>query len=387
MSFITAERIHDGHKWLPVGTVLEVANDGTIIDFHSDVKDGVVCYEGVLTPGFVNAHCHLELSHMKGVVPEQTGLIPFLQSIPKYRNDFSDKQKLEARHKAYEELLENGVVAVGDIANVTDTTDVRGLDKLHVHSFVEAIGFAENPEKQFARSADVYDAFAAQVAGSKELRQSIVPHAPYSVSFRLFRMIDDHDKQALISIHNQESRAEDEYYLLKQGPVQSLLHGMNIDDDFFQPSGKTSLQTYLEWLSPTHPFIFIHNTYTSLTDLQVAKAYLPEVYWCFCPNANLYIENALPDVDMFVQAHAKICIGTDSLASNHQLSVLAELYTIKQHHLHISWENLITWGTYNGACALQMDDAVGSLQTGMQPGVLQIQGLDSNAQPVVKRIV
>lgn len=387
MPLITAERIHDGQKWLPHGTVIEVAEDGSITALHDNITDGVTFYEGALVPGFVNAHCHLELSHMKGVVPEHTSLIPFLQSIPRYRNDFNDEQKQTARHKAYNELYDNGVVAVGDIANVSDTLDVRAQGKLHVHTFVEAIGFAENPEKQFERSAEVYESFAAQQAGDRLLRQSIVPHAPYSVSFRLFRMIDEHSKQALISIHNQESRAEDEYYLLKEGSVQTLLHSIGINDDFFQPSGKTSLQTYLEWLSPTHPFIFVHNTYTSLADMQLAMAYLPNVYWCLCPNANLYIENALPNIDMFMQHHAKVCVGTDSLASNHQLSVLAELHTIKQRYPQISWETLLSWGTYNGACALQMDKLLGSFEPGKQPGIVQLKGLDSDVTPTAQRII
>jgi len=387
MPLITAERIHDGQKWLPSGTVIEIAEDGTIIGLHSNVTSDVTHYEGVLAPGFVNTHCHLELSHMKGVVPEHTSLIPFLQSIPKYRNDFSEEEKKEARHSAYNELYNNGVVAVGDIANVTDTLAVRAQDKLHVHTFVEAIGFAERPDKQFERSVEVYDTFAAQQPGAKHVRQSIVPHAPYSVSYSLFGMIDRHDKQSLISIHNQESRAEDEYYLLKTGAVQTLLHGIGIDDSFFQPSGKTSLQTYLEWLSPTHPFIFVHNTYTSLADMQVAMAYLPNVYWCLCPNANLYIENTLPDIDMLTKHHAKLCVGTDSLASNHQLSVLAELHTIKQRYKDIDWETLLSWGTYNGACALQMDDILGSFQPGKQPGIVQLKGLDSNTVPTVQRII
>ncbi|MGN6569471.1 MAG: amidohydrolase family protein, partial [Flavipsychrobacter sp.] len=132
MPLITAERIHDGQKWLPHSTVIEVTDDGRIAALHNNLTDGVTFYEGALVPGFVIAHCHLELSHMKGVVPEHTSLIPFLQSIPKYRNDFSEEQKQAARHDAYNELYSNGVVAVGDIANVTDTLDVRAQDKLHI---------------------------------------------------------------------------------------------------------------------------------------------------------------------------------------------------------------------------------------------------------------
>src|ERR1700752_4673982 len=124
MPFITASRIHDGHTWLPEGTVIEVADDGSVVALHDHtMQDKATHYDGILSPGLVNAHCHLELSHMKGVVPQHTGLIPFLKTIPLHRNDRTEEQKKTARHEAYLELLRNGVVAVGDIANTTDTLD------------------------------------------------------------------------------------------------------------------------------------------------------------------------------------------------------------------------------------------------------------------------
>jgi len=384
---ITAKQIHNGHQWLPEGSVIDVSETGQIkaIYDHS-LNDEAFFYEGILIPGFVNVHCHLELSHMKGAIPELTGLIPFLQTIPRHRNDFTEEFKKDARHAAIHEMLNNGIVAVGDIANTTESSDLRYLDLMHFHTFVEAIGFSEtNVQKLFSRSLHVFSEFAAQERGEKTLQQSIVPHAPYSVSHSLFRMIDAHKKEAIISIHNQESKAEDEYYFIKHGPVNKLLHGLGIDDSFFKPSGKSSLQTYLEWLSPSHPFIFIHNTFTKRNDVEVAQSYLKNVFWCFCPNANMYIEHQLPDVEMFLQQHAAICIGTDSLASNHQLSVLAELQTLKKHFPFLDWERMLQWGTYNGAQALQMGDILGSIEPGKKPGIIQIKNLEGS-HPEIKVI-
>lgn len=383
---LTADRIHNGHTWLPAGSVIEINETGVITAIHDSEQPGTMHYEGVLSPGFVNAHCHLELSHMQGAIPEHTGLIPFLQRVMMQRNGFTDEQRAIARKEGFTAMQANGIVAVGDIANTTDTLDLRTSGQMHFHTFVESIGFTETPQKQFAYAGQVYDAFGSQQASSTHLSQSIVPHAPYSVSHVLFGMIDRHNPQSIISIHNQESRAEDEYYLLKQGGVQTLLHSLGIDDAFFKPSGKTSLQTYLEWLSPQHPFLFVHNTYTGQNDIQIAKALLPDVYWCLCPNANLYIENTLPDIGLFIAEHANICIGTDSLSSNHQLCILSELYTIKQSYPHITWETLLNWGTYNGASALKMQHMTGSFAVGMNPGILHITGLDTDTKPVVARI-
>lgn len=384
----SATKIHDGHKWLPDGTVVEVNELGAIVGIHANVDGAeVTAFDGILAPGFVNVHCHLELSHLKGKIDEHTGLIGFLQQVMKLRTQMSDEQlRTIARHEAFEQMCNNGIVAVGDISNTTDTLDLRAKGKIHFHTFVESLGFSETPQKQFAHTQEVYNDFARQQDAGKNIRQSIVPHAPYSVSHVLFGMIDKHNENTLISIHNQETPAEDEYYLLKQGGVQTLLHSIGIDDNFFKPSGKSSLQTYLGWMSSTHPFIFVHNTYTKRADIETAQTLFPNVSWCLCPNANLYIENKLPNIDMFIKAADNICIGTDSLSSNHQLCILSELSAIKEHYPSISWETLLTWGTYNGAIALQMQDTIGSIEPGKTPGILHIQNIDTH-KPTIQRII
>ena len=386
--FLTAPLIHNGYEFLPGGTVIEIADDGTIVALHTSLDgEEVMHHHGILCPGLVNVHCHLELSHLKDMLPEKTGLIPFLQKIPPYRTEFTDEQIKAARHEAYHELVRNGVVAVGDISNLTDTLDLRQLGKLHMHTFVECIGFTEaHALKRFEETATVYNAFAAQAGNGKLLSQSIVPHAPYSVSPSVFKLIDKHQPHSLISIHNQEALAENEYYQEKTGAVKDLLGGFGIDDAFFTASGKTSLQTYTEWLSAHHSCIFVHNTYTSAEDVKVAAARFEKTFWCLCPNANIYIEDRLPDVAMLQEAGATICIGTDSLASNHQLCVLSELYTLKEREPALDWELLLRWATINGARALNMDHRIGSIEPGKMPGIINITRLNEG-KPQVQRIV
>lgn len=373
---LTATQIHDGKCWLPQGSIVDVAEDGTInAILEAGAAEDVQYLDGIICPGFVNTHCHLELSHMKGVIPEHTGLIPFLQSVVFKRNGFSEEEKTQARHTAFNAMLADGVVAVGDIANTNDTLDLRATNKMYFHSCVEAMSFNPQPQRQFDYAVNTYINFQSANDGHA---QSIVPHAPYSVSPQLFELINSFDKQALISIHNQETAAEDEYYRTKQGDVTNLLSTLNINDDFFQPSGKSSLQTYLPLLAGSHPVIFVHDTFTSSDDIVFAQA-THNVHWCLCPNANLYIENRLPDIDMLMKHADNICIGTDSLSSNHKLSVLAELQTIHQHYPHIDWETLLRWGTHNGATALQIAEQYGSIEAGKKPGLLHIQDFNTVA--------
>ena len=379
MALITARKIHNGNKWLPDNSTIEVAEDGTILAVHDGPIVGAAFYDGILVPGFVNAHCHLELSHMKGMVPTGTGLIPFLRSVPTHRNDFDDRQKLLARQAAYREMVDTGIVAIGDIANTTEALDLRANRDIHICTFVEAIGFTETRAMlAFEHSLGVYQAYSVATSQDMLHKAFIAPHAPYSVSPALFGLIDRHIPDGIISIHNQESRAEDQFFHDRTGAVLDLLGGLGLDFTTFQPTGNTSLASYSAYLSPDHTFMPVHNTFTTLADVQLVAKRFKEVTWCLCPNANLYIEDSLPDVPMLAGEGRRICIGTDSLASNYELSVLGELQTIHKHFPVFSWEQLLTWGTANGAKALQMDDRLGTIEPGKKPGIMLLSHLDDD---------
>lgn len=372
--FISADKIHNGKNWLPKNTTIEIANDGTIIEIHNNQKfENTKHYAGIICPGFVNVHCHLELSHLKDAVPEHIGLTSFLMNVMRTRNNFSEAEKKTARENAIQSLIENGTVAVGDIANTADTLSLREKDKLHWQTFVECIGFnPENAEANFSFSEKIYTQFAQQKKKNNQLNQSIVPHAPYSVSEQLFKLIAAHQKENILSIHNQESAAENELYQNKSGAFISFFKEIGIDNSSFVASSESSLKTYADWLSADTPTILVHNTFSTKADVLFAEGKFKKVFWCICPNANLYIENRLPNIELLNQFAQNICIGTDSLASNHQLSVMSELQTIDQNFPMIGWELLLRWATYNGACALQMNSMIGSIEPNKKPGLVLI---------------
>jgi cytosine/adenosine deaminase-related metal-dependent hydrolase len=105
-------------------------------------------------------------------------------------------------------------------------------------------------------------------------------------------------------------------------------------------------------------------------DIQAAQRWGGDnVYWITCPNANLYIENRLPDYRHFIDTNANIAIGTDSLTSNWQLSILDEMKAIAKYQSYIPLEMLLRWATLNGAEALGFEDTLGSLVVGKTPGL------------------
>ncbi|MFL5745392.1 MAG: amidohydrolase family protein [Niastella sp.] len=372
----TADHLFTGSEWFSNGSVLITSTEGEIIDLvpAAEAGEGVANYSGILSPGFVNCHCHLELSHMKGIIPEKTGMVDFLVRVIQQRG-FDGAIIQKAIEAAENSMLQNGIVAVGDICNTPNTVEQKKQGRLLYHNFIETMGFIEQTAAQrFEASRAVYEQFARLYRNPSE-SNSIVPHAPYSVSPALFQMITHFPGNHLLAIHSQESGAEREFIEKGTGDFHRLYQALNIDISFYKPRSTGSLPAYLTHFLPNQSLILVHNTNTNKEDLEyIAHCPLPigNLFFCLCPNANEYIGNPLPNIDLLREYKAAIVVGTDSLASNHQLSVLAELQTIHQHYPHLEKSELLQWATLNGARALELDEVIGSFEVGKKPGVLVI---------------
>jgi cytosine/adenosine deaminase-related metal-dependent hydrolase len=319
---------------------------------------------------------------MKGLIPEQTGLGKFVLNVVQQRH-FPDEEILQAIEKAEDEMLANGIVAAGDICNNDLTISQKTKDRIYYHNFIEASGF--NPEiarQRFERSVGFFRQYAKNYSIPVE-SNSIVPHAPYSVADELWDLIINFPGNHLLTIHNQETAGENEWFISKQGELLELYDKMNIDVSSFKPSGKTSLQTYLSKFLNNQSVILVHNVHTPEDDILFTKNSGKQLHWCLCPNANQYISLQLPNIDLLMKHDCEIVLGTDSLASNHQLSILEEIKTIRQHFPHIGLETMLRWATINGAKALQMDSLLGSFEKGKKPGVILIESSFNDSKKII----
>lgn len=325
-------------------------------------------YTGVIVPGFINTHCHLELSHMKGLVATGTSLLPFITSVVKFR-DFPQETILSAIEQADREMFENGIVAVGDISNKTDTFQKKAESAIRYYTFVEMFDFLQdaNAQATFDQYKTVYDQH--EIASSKN-RFSGVPHAPYSVSEKLFALLNElNPDDCTVSIHNQETLPETELFLSKTGGFIDFYSSFGISLDQFNATGRGSVYYAMENMNPRCRSIFVHNTLTTGADIKAAQTWSENVYWATCPNANLYIENRLPNYQNFIDANARMTIGTDSLTSNWHLSIMEEMKTIAKYQSYVSFETMLRWATLNGAEALGFEATLGSIEKGKTPGL------------------
>lgn len=361
--------------------VVVVDADGKILaieDRQQHDPASVDVRPGAIVPGFINTHCHLELSHMLGKVDTGTGLIAFITNVVT-RREAPAEQIAEAISRAEQDMLGSGVVALGDISNTTDTFALKAKGNMRYHTFVELFDFLQESgtDKAMQDWTAVYEQLETAPGSSK----SLTPHAPYSVSPALFRRIQAFNGEAgiNISIHNQETPPENELFIKGTGEFYDFYGRFGISLEHFRPTGKGSIYTALANLSPENRNLFVHNTLTSPEEIRDAQIWSPYTYWASCPNANLYIENRLPNYAHFIAAGAKVCLGTDSLTSNWQLSILEEMKTIARYQSYVPFEDLLRWATLNGAEALGFDDTLGSLEIGKTPGLVWLSDFEPHA--------
>ncbi len=375
---LKGNNIFNGTSFLGQNKVLVTKADGTIeaIIDEKDAGTDIEFFDGLLCPGFINAHCHLELSHLKNTIPTHTGLVNFILQILQLRGP--NENKIAAMQAAEAEMYASGIVAVGDICNTTDSISIKKTSEIYYHNFIEVSGFIDSmAAKKMEDIIAIANSFEEEFKNKRQT--SIVPHAAYSVSKTLFTLINEKAKNKTLSIHNQETKTENDFFLNKTGDFLKLYETLGIDITNFEPTEKTSLQTCLPYITATERIIAVHNTFTSQADISFAKQNINthKMFYCLCVNANLYIENELPNIQLFMQNNCNIVLGTDSLASNQQLSIFEEIKTIQKHYPTIPLENILQWATFNGAKALGVEDKFGSLHVGKKPGIVLLQENES----------
>ncbi len=391
--------------------IITIDDAGLILNVESgngDRKPEIEYYKGIICPGFVNTHCHLELSGMRSQMPEKLGMTGFIKEIISKRSSSTEEMIQQAIEEAEAEMIRNGIAAVGDISNNNSTFKQKAKGNLLYHTFIEIFDLNPGKADEVFKNALVLKQQLQELETSNlHLPSSIVPHAPYTVSEKLLHLINDYaiENKSILSIHNQESETESELFISKSGLMYEAFKKMGINTDLLRNTGFNSLKSTLPCLMGAYKLLLVHNTFTSKEDIDWAETKMRNqelriknqnqnekseiLYWCTSPNANLYIENKLPDYNYFIEANVLVTIGTDSLASNWSLSVLDELKTIAKYYPQIPLHTLLTWGAKNGADFLGFTQ-LGTIEKGKRPGLnllKNIEGLTISGKTEVVKLV
>lgn len=367
MKILKANFIFDGEKFLKENAV--VLNENKIVDVIYIPDESLEQYskidllDGILVPGFVNAHCHLELSYLQNIFSPQCTMTGFLKQMISKRNSFSDEEKKENAKFWDNKMFENGIVVVGDIVNSTDTLDIKVNSPIKYQNFVEVFGLSEiHSDKIFSHAIEILKQFQ-----SKNLKAQLVPHAPYSLSENLWKNLLDYlikeNSKKILSFHFFESNDEKEILegIYSNSMFDYFSKELNYSDHYLKNLFQTFWNKFEKIVEVSDNLLLVHNTYLNTKFLYKLKNHIDKIYFCLCPNANLFIESKLPDLNLIQQYSDKICLGTDSLASNNNLSIIDEINTLL-NNFDVSIENVLKFATSNGAKALGLEKEVGYIK-------------------------
>jgi len=370
---------------------LSLSTDGTILEIGKleEEVESTEFYNGILCPGFVNSHCHLELSHLKGSFEQETGMAGFIRQINQMRNNSDPVERQAVMEREMQQMYESGVSAMADISNGDESFGIKSLSKIYTRTFLEVFGTdSKDVSLIMQRVRDL-----ASRAREYGIQASPNPHACYSMSPELLKeSIADALKQGFLSIHSQESMEEEEFIMKGTGPLADEYRSRGLSA--LPARGISPLHYFLQVLKSVEgvdqskireQILLVHNTFASAESIDDAIESIENLYWAICPLSNLFIHNALPDLNLLRKKGANITIGTDSLSSNTVLSMIEEIKVIQKYFPDIPLEEILRWSSLNGARFLKLDDKLGSLEVGKMPGIVLVENIDWQNMKLTER--
>ena len=338
-------------------------------NLHSGIDLGSVA----IIPGLVNAHTHFELSHLRDQVPQSRNFIDWVRSLVSNRNKFDDRNNLKIKQAAIQSIKEakaSGTALVGDISNTLLTAKLMHEAPLGGVVFHELLGFDRTEVKSFIREArtkiDMLSVFP-------DIRISLAPHAPYSVSTAMFKEIRrdlDTHPDVVTSVHLGESEEELELIAFGTGAWREELKILGVWTDSWKAVGETPVAYLANLGFLDQQVLVVHGVYFREVDLnQLAHLGVSLVT---CPRSNKHVGVGSPPLESFYKAGLNVAIGTDSLASVSDLNIFSELFEARRIAPNIPARTLLQSATVNGARALGFGKDYGSIEPGKRASLITV---------------
>ena len=376
---VAAEYVYtlEGNEPIINGFV-EFDEDGTIVR-TGQCGDGDEVMKGALVPGFVNAHCHLELSHLHKKFRKGTGMAGFIDQINALRDWASDDVKTELVREWMDKLWKDGVSAVADISNDASSFPVKQSSPIYTRTFLEVFGTepedCEGVMESVMKLQDTSEEYGIDAAPT--------PHSCYTMSPQLLSASGAAGLESgFLSYHSQESQEEEDLLISGTGAMAENRRRAGMSTP--PVTGESSLKYFIDRLADVKPaphkehILLVHNVTLKQDDIDAAKKAFENVYWAICPLSNIFIHDALPPVPLMRENGLKICLGTDSLSSNDDLDMMAELVCLHENFSDVPMAELFRWASRNGAEFLGKENVLGSFAEGRRPGIVLVNGLDEN---------
>jgi len=357
--------------------------DGRIFEAGKaqDVPEGESVLDGAIVPGFVNSHCHVELSYMKGLFRRGTGMAGFIDQINELRDVAPLQERLADIQTQMDGMWRSGVSAMADISNCDDSFAIKAASPLYTRTFLEVFGTEPQDCDAVMDGVRKLQRKAAECG----LDAAPTPHSCYTMSPQLVEASSAAGLESgYLSFHSEETPEEEEMIGSGSGKLWDNRKAAGMSTP--PVTGGTSLEYFVDRLAAVKPLpikehvLLVHEVCMTEAGTELVKKALPGAYVALCPRSNIYIHEALPPVLMLRRSGLPLTIGTDSLSSNDSLDMVSELYCLQENFPELSLEEMLTWACRNGAAFLGKEAVLGSIEPGKKPGLVLIDHLTADGR-------
>ncbi|MBR6731221.1 MAG: amidohydrolase family protein [Bacteroidales bacterium] len=357
---------------------VEYDEDGTITAVGR-CEEGEEVLPGAIVPGFVNAHCHVELSHLHGKFRKGTGMAGFIDQINELRDWAGFEVKQQLVRKWMDKMWEDGVSAMADISNDDSSFDVKKDHRMYTRTFLEVFG--SEPHMCEGVMKDVRE--LNEKADAAGIDAAPTPHSCYTMSPQLLSESAAAGLESgFLSYHSQESQEEEDLLISGSGAMYEnrKRSGMSTPP----VTGRSSLEYFIDRLAAVKkgPYdehiLLVHNVCLQQSDIDAIRKVMKNAYFAICPLSNIFIHNALPPISLMRKNGLAIALGTDSLSSNDDLDIVKELVCLHDNFPEVPMNELLVWACQNGARFLGKEDRLGSLSVGKCPGIVYVSETDND---------
>lgn len=354
--------------------VVEVEDSHIAAIYAGDHPQATDLGNMAIIPGLINAHTHLEFSNFEKPLGPTAPFTDWIRAVMKSRFENSGSAKLPIR-QGIKECLDSGTTCLGEIATSSESLHLLEQRQPAPRAVVfrECLGFSANriPEQEQIAS-QFFDEIPDQ-ADSPLIQIGLSPHAPYSVHPDLYLSLiqQAHDQNAAVAVHLAETQGELEMLNHRRGPFVDLLKELGLWDPDILKEG-VRLSDYLAPLAELTCALAIHGNYFGAAEIEFLKQ-TPQISVVYCPRTHHYFRHTLHPWLLMIEQGINVALGTDSRASNPDLSLWNELLFLREQFPDVATELILECGTLAGARALGLSQEVGSLTAGKRADLALIQ--------------
>ena len=359
----------------PIERATITVDDGRIVSVQPGILPGALTstVPCVVLPALVNAHTHLELAYLRGRIPRAASFTQWVKPLLAVRRNAPDPDEVtKAAAAAITEAVSTGTGLFGDVSNALGAVPALRWSKRPARVFHELLGFNVADAEGHVAAARARVVAESRVGRAEELRYSLAPHAPYSVSPALFDAIrrDATTHGDPTTVHLCESREEVQFLADGSGPWRELLQTLGVWTNAWRPPACSPVAYLQQRGFLDASTLIVHGVQCTAEDLVRVRDTGATV--ASCPRSNAYVGAGVPPLTGFYKAGIPVAFGTDSLASVEDLNMFAELAHARQIAPDVPARRLLESATAVGARALGFGDDYGTIEPGKRAALISV---------------